>query len=233
MSWSLWTPWRFIGAVEVWLRSIFQVCAASGQHHALSTLPSAEDLTGCHSAGHCLAPPPSARFPLRPLGITPRIAQSVTQTLYLLSYTVSFLILHDTCLKADLACCSNNCCCRWWLPSSGVWRRTVWYNFPPFRRNLLLPSGDPKMEAEVPPSRLSDVTDSVHSTTVRTSIVAWCCRPFRRIVKWTGQARPGHLHMDSASELHCNERKKYNLANPVQTTWHRFAVQRSTLLLGF
>jgi hypothetical protein len=131
--------------------------------------------------------PLSARCRLRPLGMTPRIAQSVTQTLYLLSYTVSYLLLHDTCLKADLACCSNNYCSRWWLPYSGAWRRAIWYNFSPFRRNLLPPS------EEVPPSRLCDVTGIVRSTALRTSIVAWCCQPFRRIIKWSGQVRSGQV----------------------------------------
>jgi hypothetical protein len=130
-------------------------------------LPSAEDLTGCHSAGHC--PPPRnwfARFRLRPLGMTPRIAQSVTQTLYLLSYTVSYLILdvwyRCYCMIRVLVCCPNSCCCRWWLPSIGMWRREIWYNSSSSRRNMLPPSGDPKMEAEVPRSRLCDVTGIVH-----------------------------------------------------------------------
>lgn len=57
---------KVYGAVEVWLHSFFQVDVVSGQHHAPSTLPSAEDLTGCHSEGHCL--PPLCALSLAPAG---------------------------------------------------------------------------------------------------------------------------------------------------------------------
>jgi hypothetical protein len=78
--------------MEVWLHSIFQVDVASGQRHAPSTML----LAAIQQDNVPLLPPPairSARFLLRPLGMAPRIAQSVTRTLYLLSYTVSYLIL--------------------------------------------------------------------------------------------------------------------------------------------
>jgi len=66
MSWSLWTPWRCMGKWRYGSTLFFQVDVASGQHHAPSTLLSAEDLTGCHSAGHCL--PPFCALSLAPAG---------------------------------------------------------------------------------------------------------------------------------------------------------------------
>ena len=82
---------------------------------------------------HDTAPPRPRREPVCALSLAParndtqdrpvRNPHTVLAELHCIILNIDIdapwtLLLHDTCLKADLACCSNNCCCRWWLPSS-------------------------------------------------------------------------------------------------------------------
>jgi len=216
MTWSLWTPWRCKGCGGM------APTKFSGRNGRWANPPPRPPSPRRPSTRNLPAPPPPE--PICALSLAPtgndtqdrpvRNPDTILAELHCIILNIDIdapwtLLLHGTCLKADLASCSDNCCCRWWLPSSGVWRRAVWYTFRLFEGTYCLHPETQKWRQRF--RQAGCVTSQAVSTVALWEPPLSLDAAGRFAELSNSQVRSGQLHMGSASELSWNERGKCNL----------------------